>query len=326
MKVKKGYTLLEIVIALAILAIMILPLGNSLVTSVKANKMAEIKQESKLISQEIIENLRTKGNVEAGTLKVGNNDEIVTVNKINNKEFKVTGNVNEVKVSGTISKNFSDREIVDTSDEYANKKLNLLFVVENSSSGKGDIAYYYDAITPKSIDKHLESSSKNPLVNKNRIHVLFEEKDSNVKATIANKYENGAGNDINLLSVNNPDGKPISVGVYVKDSRDGSSDKKLITLNLDSLKEGTKDPGETIEAYFFNNKFVPPNEAPSIVDGEFKDSFTKSKKIGTKVNVTDNITYIEKTERKNKGLYTIELKMEKKDVVEKTKSEFIVSK
>lgn len=332
MKVKKGYTLLEIVVALAILTIMILPLANSLVSSVKANKMAETKQESKLISQEIIEKLRTIGDVKemtgANSLKLGSNGDLVSINKdsIDNTKFSVSGIVQDIEVRGTISRKSTEGEIIDTSDEYAQKEINLLFVVENLPNGDSNIAYYYDATGPKTIDEHLSTSTKVPLLNKNAINVLFEEKNSNVRCTIANKGANGIGVDTILPSIINTSGNPISVAVYVKDNRDGTVGKELISLNLDSLKQGGKEPGVTIEAYFLNNKFVQPNTTVVPVEGEFKDSFIETKKIGKSVNVTDNITYIEKSNRSNKGLYTIDITTKKGNVVENTKSEFVVGK
>ena len=71
-KVKKGATLLEVVIALAILGIMIMPLMNSLLTAVRANKKGEEVQDAKLIGQQVVEKLRLEEEIKTGSITLDN--------------------------------------------------------------------------------------------------------------------------------------------------------------------------------------------------------------------------------------------------------------
>ena len=150
MKRKKGYTLLELVMALGIIGIVMIPLASSLLTSVTSNKMAETKQESKQISQEIIEKLRNLGDVKEMTMNVGAKSDQIEIKEespLDKTKFSISGNIGDIELSGSISKQTNAGEINEQSDEYAKKQVDILFYIDNNS-----IRYSYDASIKKTID------------------------------------------------------------------------------------------------------------------------------------------------------------------------------
>lgn len=72
---KKGLTLIEIIISLAILSIVVIPLGNLALTSVRIEKDSELKLKANILSQQIIEYIKdssvTFSNIDP-VLKVSN--------------------------------------------------------------------------------------------------------------------------------------------------------------------------------------------------------------------------------------------------------------
>lgn len=59
-KRKKGISLIEILISIAILAIISIPISGMILTSVKTNKQSEDKQKAALLGQQILEEIRSK--------------------------------------------------------------------------------------------------------------------------------------------------------------------------------------------------------------------------------------------------------------------------
>lgn len=184
---KKGFTLLEIVIALAVIGIMMIPLGSALFTSVRTNKMGEIKQESKLISQEIIEKIRSFGDIkDSMSFNVGKEQgDLINITKdtSNNKVYNVKGSVTDSEgatmVEGTIIEQGELKEDFG-SKKYLDKKFGLFIYVQNhkennkisiyKSSGKTIDEYLKDTPTEvieNSMDLKIEvgdGNSKNKLV------------------------------------------------------------------------------------------------------------------------------------------------------------------
>lgn len=84
-KKKKGISLLEIVISIAILAIVSIPISGMILTSVKTNKSGEDKQKAALLGQQILEEIKVSTIREDGTNIIGNieletKEEILTTN------------------------------------------------------------------------------------------------------------------------------------------------------------------------------------------------------------------------------------------------------
>lgn len=96
---KKGLTLIEIIISLAILSIVIIPLGNLALTSVRIEKDSEIKLKANTIAQQIIEYIKepsvTLNNIDTA-LKVEN----LSLTDFNNniiKDCLVDGSIGKTK-------------------------------------------------------------------------------------------------------------------------------------------------------------------------------------------------------------------------------------
>jgi prepilin-type N-terminal cleavage/methylation domain-containing protein len=57
--IKKGMTLIEVIISVALLSLLIIPISTMIINSVKTNKKAEIKQKSAYIGQQVLEEIGT---------------------------------------------------------------------------------------------------------------------------------------------------------------------------------------------------------------------------------------------------------------------------
>lgn len=61
---RKGITLIEVVISVALIAILLIPLTNLVMTSIKRNKKAEVKQEATNLGQKIVEELKAQDTIQ----------------------------------------------------------------------------------------------------------------------------------------------------------------------------------------------------------------------------------------------------------------------
>lgn len=57
--IKKGMTLIEVIISVALLSLLIIPISSMIINSVKTNKKAEIKQKAAYIGQKVLEEIGT---------------------------------------------------------------------------------------------------------------------------------------------------------------------------------------------------------------------------------------------------------------------------
>lgn len=324
---KKGFTLLEIVVALAVIGIMIIPLGGALLTSVKTNKMGEIKQESKLISQEIIEKIRSFGDIkDSMTFNVGKEqgDSIsITKDSSNNKLYNVTGSLTDSEgatmVEGIITEQGDLKEDFG-SKKYINEEFDIFVLVKNNEIVvMSDSDFSIGASEIRNIDKYMKEYEKNNSIGKkdtiNNLKLDIKVK-GNKEVVVFNKLNDMDNEDSKIIPTVTADIKKI--GIYVEEKR---SDSNLVNLYLNNQTS------DKIQLYFFNNKFH------DISYDEIKDlridSFEGDRYINGEFEIVDNITYYKENERLNKGLYTIALEFRKKipngiTVTEKTQSEFMV--
>lgn len=61
---KKGITLIEVIISVALIAILLIPLTNLVMTSIKRNKSAENKQEATNLGQKVVEELKAQDSIQ----------------------------------------------------------------------------------------------------------------------------------------------------------------------------------------------------------------------------------------------------------------------
>ncbi|KMT21290.1 type II secretion system protein [Clostridium cylindrosporum] len=66
---KKGFTLIELTIALSIFIILAIPISNAIIQNIKSNKIADMKKDEVMAMNYAYENLRAL--VESGSLEVG---------------------------------------------------------------------------------------------------------------------------------------------------------------------------------------------------------------------------------------------------------------
>lgn len=324
---KKGFTLLEIVVALAVIGIMMIPLGGALLTSVKTNKMGEIKQESKLVSQEIIEKIRSFGDIkDSMTFNVGKEqgDSIsITKDSSNNKLYNVIGSLTDSEgatmVEGIITEQGDLKEDFG-SKKYINEEFDIFVLVKNNEIVvMSDSDFSIGASEIRNIDKYMKEYEKNNSIGKkdtiNNLKLDIKVK-GNKEVVVFNKLNDMDNEDSKIIPTVTADIKKI--GIYVEEKR---SDSNLVNLYLNNQTS------DKIQLYFFNNKFH------DISHDEIKDlridSFEGDRYINGEFEIVDNIIYYKENERLNKGLYTIALEFRKKipngtTVTEKTQSEFMV--
>ncbi|MBU5488056.1 type II secretion system GspH family protein [Clostridium sp. MSJ-8] len=61
---RKGITLIEVIISVALIAILLIPLTDLVMTSIKKNKKAEVKQEATNLGQKIVEELKAQDTIQ----------------------------------------------------------------------------------------------------------------------------------------------------------------------------------------------------------------------------------------------------------------------
>lgn len=286
---KKGFTLLEIVVALAVIGIMMIPLGGALLTSVKANKMGEIKQEAKLISQEIIEKLRSIGKVENGPMSVGGMSNNINLQEVitNNEEFRIVGNINGINIKNS-SKIEKTHKLIVESDTNSKKIVDLFIYIDN-----GEIKYSDSA---KTIEEHINDTNGLVSVRDKNLLNLTIEKDNSAKFN---------GNTVNISN---------SIAIFVTEKRT----KGLISLNL--INKSTK----MIDVFIYGNKFDEETDSDKTTD-----SFDKDRVIKGDFKIRDNLKYSKKNEEKGLYQITLDLEKTIPNggtVTEQTISEFMIDK
>lgn len=93
-KARKGMTLIEVVMSVALIAILLIPLANVAMTTLKTNKKSEIKQEASQVGQDVMEELKSYDELK-----------VVSGNKVNFSKGELTYNPTDDKniLKGTFS-------------------------------------------------------------------------------------------------------------------------------------------------------------------------------------------------------------------------------
>lgn len=103
-KSKKGFTLLEVIISFALISIILIPIANLVLTSVKINKFTENKQQAKAVLQETIENIKAIDNLSSFISKPLNNG--ITLSEATGEDnkliYSLSGEVNGFSIEGSI--------------------------------------------------------------------------------------------------------------------------------------------------------------------------------------------------------------------------------
>lgn len=100
----KGFTIIEVLISLAIFAIIAIPLSMMVLQSVKINKQSEVKQQSMMVVQNLIESIKSLPDEEilkSSSIQIST-DGTLDINKNKDGIFEVSGTVKGYNVGGHI--------------------------------------------------------------------------------------------------------------------------------------------------------------------------------------------------------------------------------
>lgn len=64
---RKGYTLLEVILSVALIALLLIPISNMIMTAMKSSKRADIRQDGAVVGQQLLEELKTYENFATNT-------------------------------------------------------------------------------------------------------------------------------------------------------------------------------------------------------------------------------------------------------------------
>ncbi|MEG0307765.1 MAG: type II secretion system protein [Clostridium sp.] len=132
-KRKKGFTLLEVIISFALISILIIPMANMILSTVKMNKMGENKQQAKVILQDTVESVKYESKLPSAIGGITTLENGVVIEKVgdiieagasratyevkssneNSHGFSINGTIKEksVVISNDINKRKIDRAI-----------------------------------------------------------------------------------------------------------------------------------------------------------------------------------------------------------------------
>ncbi|WP_346961767.1 type II secretion system protein [Clostridium sp.] len=139
-KSKKGFTLLEVIISFALISIILIPIANIVLTSVKINKTTENKQQAKAVLQETVENIKAIDSLSSAVSTPLTNG--ITLSEITGEDnksiYSLSGNVNGFSIKGSIKENS-----VVTNNKVSEMKVDrTIYFYDGSisiSNGKGII-------------------------------------------------------------------------------------------------------------------------------------------------------------------------------------------
>ncbi|GKU32019.1 hypothetical protein CFB3_41270 [Clostridium folliculivorans] len=276
---KKGMTLLEVIISIAILGIIIVPMSNMILTSVKTNKRGEDKQQAVYLAQQVLEAFKNVSTFEDN-------------NGFTAQSFSLNGNAYSLSVGSTINTDpltvrFSDLTIGDYTLRVTLGRMQNANIYNNSATN--NITADYKIIvsghndtrtiklnnstqssisgTPNGIFMYLkgtksdDSPGHNLLIKKNDSdsNVLFnldsDTFNNNISLSFDDSYEdtnqffinvyNNTTDNINIY-VNTPNGKNIN---YVVNNESGTistynvvtGDSAVFSKNYNARVEVIKD-------------------------------------------------------------------------------------
>lgn len=302
-KKKKGMTLLEVVIALAIIAIMLLPLASSLLTAVQANKKGDDLQKAKLLAQEIIEKLKIENKIEGDFERDFHNTKLLfqeTTRSTPDAQGKIDlsismqsdDEVNGMEILGEIKGSklatINDTDYINSQEEH---KLGGLLIIK-----KNEIEYIKPTTVKedfKSLVAKQNTGTKINVLDSSTISINFNKENSNNELIV--KVDKGIERKFELL-----DG---ILGVYVQEDNN-------MNFEFENLRNDTQ-----------QNIYVFRDNTLSKEQGELKDRVTYKGMI----NVVNNIIY-DKNNRLE-GIYDVKIDVKKDNkIIETTRAQIYIGK
>jgi prepilin-type N-terminal cleavage/methylation domain-containing protein len=269
-KCKKGLTLLEVIISLAILSITIIPLSTLVLTSIKTSNNSEYKQRATAVAQKLLEELKLKGSSAAETLKLL--DDTILLNKMvppytgYNLGYKTLSNV-----------------------DLEGFKVNISFQRKDSfkTNVPGNIEDKFDIIIEMTGEKafKLTSNAYNnyPFTVSSMLYI------SEISDTAFEIYDFSSVNNKTLLyTLSAKSGAPGKVKITYQSSLSSSTNIKLSSYN-------TTDSSNLLTAYCYKNN---------------ASNFTNTiSNIGGFVRVYDNLSDISPSQGDATGVYDAKIEV-----------------
>lgn len=127
---KKGFTLLEVIISFALISIILIPIANMVLTSVKINKSTEDKQQAKAVLQDTVENIKSIENLSASVVNPLSNGVVLDkeMDEAGKVIYSLRGNINGFSIVGSIR----EKSVV-TNNEINKMKVDKTIYFHNGS-------------------------------------------------------------------------------------------------------------------------------------------------------------------------------------------------
>lgn len=181
-KVKKGMTLIEVIISVALLSILIVPLSGLVMSSLKNNINAEYKQKASYVGQKVLEELKAYDEI---TLKDDTGRkyfELLDGDKVFKKESE---DIFEGRFERTIYGSTTDTKGID--EEVYNvevaleKDLNFKYENVNNLDKNNNAAFIMNFINDNSISKIQDNSNGNSHVISNKLVIELDKNSNSLK-------------------------------------------------------------------------------------------------------------------------------------------------
>lgn len=228
---KKGMTLIEAIISVALLSVLIIPVSGLVMNSINTNKRAEIKQEATYIGQKILEEMKVYNEIILGPandfqllngqkiIKVGESEGFVGNFSIDKYDIELSLK----KDAQFIYENNTSNNIVDTNE--------MDVIIEFINNGSNKIKYnnveygITNDLTIKALDDNTEELV---VINSNDTIIFTVERISERKSKILFIINEGFNENVNIDFYNERDEE---VSIYVKKDSGNTGD-----LNINAFR------------------------------------------------------------------------------------------
>ena len=146
-KVRKGVTLIEVVIAIIIIAIMIIPIGNIVMKTIRVNKDAEAKQKATNIAQKALDEFSNYTELEVDQDGANPNRGEISLGSMGNIDVDIDNN--------NISFKDVERKIPVEKGEEDEKKDKGEYIVSYTMKKNPDVSQDLTYDTTKDVDKYV---------------------------------------------------------------------------------------------------------------------------------------------------------------------------
>lgn len=285
---KKGLTILEVVLSLAIFAILLIPVANLISYSTKFNKEASEKQKAKMLAQSTIETIKNKDNISQPNITFSSEKTEKDVENKKTYDYNLNNEpVGKYIVTGTIKQEKT--------------------IKTNTESNKDCLACINDTvnnvivITKDGVKLSVNKTDKiKTLIDTASVEIkpLNELKISIDKDNNDNNKEKLKIQSMTPFELNGP------IILYLQEPR-------INKFKIDFINNGSK-----INMYIFKDNKITSQEFESSIDKEIRDKDEATGKLieNSPVDLYRNMPLQEEVKR---SIYYIDLKVIKKDEFEK---------